>query len=64
MSEQSPADGGFSCLGCGGCLSLFIIVVGVVAYAVGGIDWMPQAVAAAVIVAFLIGFFVLERARD
>jgi high-affinity Fe2+/Pb2+ permease len=43
---------------------VFVIVVGVVAYAIGGIDWMPQAVAAAVIVAFLIGFFVVQRARD
>jgi hypothetical protein len=63
MSEHSPTSGGFSCLGCGGCLSVFVIAVGVAAYAVGGIDWMPPAVAAAVVVAFLIGFLFLERER-
>jgi NO-binding membrane sensor protein with MHYT domain len=61
MSEQSP--GGFSCLGCGGCLAVLVIGVGIAAYAIAGIDWMPPAVAAAVVVAFLIGFVALERAR-
>ena len=63
MSEHNPASGGFSCLGCGGCLSVLVIAAGVVAYAIGGIDWAPPAVAAAVVVAFLIGFVFLERQR-
>ncbi len=64
MSDRSPDDGGFSCLGCGGCLSLFVIVTSLVVFAVAGTDWLPQAVAAAVIVAFLIGIIALERNRS
>jgi len=63
MSDRRPDDGGLSCLGCGGCLSLFVIVTGLVALAVGGTDWLPQAVAVAVVVAFLIGIIALERER-
>lgn len=62
MSEQDPAGGGPSCLGCGGCLAVLVVGVGIGAYAIAGIDWMPQAVAAAVVVAVLIGFVALERA--
>ena len=63
MSNRSPDDGGLSCLGCGGCLSLFVIVASFVFVAVAGTDWLPQAVAVAVIVAFLIGIIALERGR-
>ena len=63
MSDRRRDDGGFSCLGCGGCLSLFVIVASVVFLAVAGTDWLPQAIAVAVIVAFLIGIIALERER-
>lgn len=63
MGDRSPDGGGFSCLGCGGCLSLFVIVASLVFFAVAGTDWLPQAVAAAVILAFLVGIIVLERDR-
>jgi hypothetical protein len=63
MSERGPDDGGFSCLGCGGCLSLFVIVASFVFLAVAGTDWLLQAVAVAIIVAFLIGIVALERER-
>ena len=62
MSEQSSTGEGFSCLGCGGCLAILVLGVGIAAYAIAGIDWTPPAVAAAVVVAFLIGFVALERA--
>jgi hypothetical protein len=63
MSDQRPDDGGLSCLACGGCLSLFVIVASLVFVAVAGTDWLPQAVAAAVVVAFLIGIVAMERER-
>jgi len=63
MSDRSPDGGGFSCFGCGGCLSLFVIVASFVFVAVAGTDWLPQAVAVAVIVAFLVGIIALERDR-
>ena len=63
MSDRRRDDGGFSCLGCGGCLSLLVIVASLVVLAVAGTDWLPQAVAVAVIVAFLIGIIALERER-
>jgi hypothetical protein len=63
MADRSPDSGGFSCLGCGGCLSLFVIVASFVFFAVAGTDWLPQAVAVAVVVAFLVGIIALERDR-
>jgi hypothetical protein len=63
MSDRCPDDGGLSCLGCGGCLSLLVIVASLVFFAVAGTDRLPQAVAVAVIVAFLIGIIALERKR-
>ena len=63
MSDRRRDDRGLSCLGCGGCLSLFVIVASLVFVAVAGSDWLPQAVAVAVIVAFLIGIIALERER-
>ena len=63
MSDRAPDDGGLSCLACGGCLSLIVIVASLVFFAVAGTDWLPQAVAVAVIVAFLIGIIALERER-
>ena len=63
MSDRRPGDGGLSCLGCGGCLALFVIVASLVVLGVAGTDWLPQAVAAAVVVAFLIGIIALERER-
>ena len=63
MNDRRPDDGGLSCLGCGGCLALFVIITGIVVLAVGGTDWLPQAVAAAIVVAFLIGIVALERER-
>ena len=55
--------GGLSCLGCGGCLTLFVIVASLVFFAVAGTEWLLQAVAVAIIVAFLIGIIALERER-
>jgi hypothetical protein len=63
MSDRSPDEGGLSCLGCGGCLTLFVIVASLVFFAVAGTDSLPQAVAVAIIVAFLIGIVALERER-
>ena len=63
MSDRGPDEGGLSCLACGGCLTLFVIVASLVFFAVAGTDWLPQAVAVAVIVAFLIGIIALERER-
>ena len=63
MSDRSPDSGDLSCLSCGGCLSLFVIVASLVFFAVAGTDWLPQAVAVAVIVAFLVGIIALERDR-
>jgi CHASE2 domain-containing sensor protein len=63
MSDRRPDEGGLSCLGCGGCLTLFVIVASFVFFAVAGADWLPQAVAVAIIVAFLIGIIALERER-
>jgi hypothetical protein len=40
-----------------------VIVASLVFFAVAGTDWLPQAVAVAVIVAFLIGIIALERKR-
>ena len=44
-------------------MSLIVIVASLVFFAVAGTDWLPQAVAVAVIVAFLIGIIALERER-
>ncbi len=63
MGDRGPNDGGLSCLGCGGCLTLFVIVASLVAFAVAGTEWLLQAVAVAIIVAFLIGITALERER-
>ena len=63
MTERSPDGGGFSCFACGGCLSLLVIVASFVFLAVAGSDSLPQAVAVAVIVAFLVGIIALERHR-
>jgi hypothetical protein len=63
MSDRNPDTGGLSCLGCGGCLSLIVIVATLVFLAVAGTEWLPQAVAVAVIVTFLIGIIALERER-
>jgi hypothetical protein len=63
MSDRGQDEGGLSCLGCGGCLTLFVIVASFVSFAVAGTDWLPQAVAVAVVVAFLIGIIALERER-
>jgi hypothetical protein len=63
MSDRGPDDGGLSCLGCGGCLTLIVIVASLVSFAVAGTDWLLQAVAIAIIVAFLIGIIALERER-
>jgi hypothetical protein len=63
MSDRRSDEGGLSCLGCGGCLTLFVIVASLAFFAVAGTDWLPQAVAVAIIVAFLIGILALERER-
>lgn len=63
MDERGRNDGGLSCLGCGGCLTLFVIIAGLVAFAVGGTDWLLRAVSVAVVVAFLIGIVAMERER-
>jgi CHASE2 domain-containing sensor protein len=63
MSDRGPDEGGLSCLACGGCLTLFVIVASLVFFAVAGTDWLPQAVAVAIIVAFLLGIIALERER-
>lgn len=63
MSDRRPDEGGLSCLGCGGCLTLFVIVASLISFAVAGTDWLPQAVAVAIVVAFLIGIIALERER-
>jgi len=63
MSDRRPDDGGFSCLGCGGCLVLFVFVASLVFFAVAGTDWLLQAIAVAIVVAFLIGIVALERER-
>jgi len=63
MTDRGPDDGGLSCLACGGCLTLFVIVASLVFFAVAGTDWLPQAVAVAIIVAFLVGIIALERER-
>ena len=52
-----------SCLGCGGCLALFVIVASLVFFAIAGSDWLPQAIAVAVVIAFLAGILALERDR-
>jgi hypothetical protein len=40
-----------------------VIIVGFVWWAVAGTDWLPEAVMATVIVAFLVGIIFLERDR-
>jgi len=40
-----------------------VIAASVTFFAVAGTDWLPQAVAAAIVVAFLIGIIALERER-
>ena len=63
MSDRSQGGEGFSCFGCGGCLTVFVIVASLVFFAIAGSDWLPEAVATAIIVAFLVGIIVLERNR-
>lgn len=63
MIDRGPDEGGLSCLACGGCLTLFVIVASLVFFAVAGTDWLPQAVAVAIIIAFLVGIIALERER-
>ena len=63
MNDRGPDDGGLSCLTCGGCLSLFVLVASLAFLAVAGTDWLLQAIAVAIIVAFLIGILALERER-
>jgi hypothetical protein len=63
MNDRNPGGDGFSCLGCGGCLTLFVIVASLVFFAIAGSDWLPQAIATAVVVAFLVGIIALERDR-
>lgn len=63
MSDRNPDAGGLSCLGCGGCLSLIVILASLVFFAVAGTEWLPQAVAVAVIITFLVGIIALERER-
>jgi hypothetical protein len=63
MSDRRPDDGGLSCLGCGGCLALLVIIASLVVVGVAGAEWLPHTVAIAVVVAFLIGFVALERER-
>ena len=63
MTDRGPDEGGLSCLACGGCLTLFVMVASLVFFAVAGTDWLPQAVAVAIIVAFLVGIIALERER-
>ena len=63
MNDRAPDDGGLSCLACGGCLSLFVLVASLTFLAVAGTDWLLQAIAVAIIVAFLIGIIALERER-
>jgi len=40
-----------------------VIVASLVFFAIAGTDWLPQAVAGAIVVAFLIGIIALERER-
>jgi hypothetical protein len=63
MSDGSPGGEGFSCLGCGGCLTLFVIVASLAFFAIAGADWLPEAVATATLIAFLGGIIALERDR-
>lgn len=63
MTNRGPDDGGLSCLACGGCLTLFVVIASIVVLAVAGTDWLLQGIAAAIVVAFLIGFIALERER-
>ena len=63
MDDRARNDGGFSCLGCGGCLTLFVIITGLVAFAIGGTEWLLRAAAVAIVVAFLIGVIAMERER-
>ena len=61
MNDRGP-DGGFSCLGCG-CLSLFVLFASLAFFAVAGTEWLLQAIAVAIVVAFLIGIVALGRER-
>jgi len=63
MSDRGSGGEGFSCLGCGGCLTLFVIAASITFFAIAGGDWLPEAIATAVIVAFLVGIIALERER-
>jgi hypothetical protein len=63
VGDRGQNDGGLSCLGCGGCLTLFVIVTSLVVFAVAGTEWLLQAVAVAIVVAFLIGIVAMERER-
>jgi hypothetical protein len=63
MSDRRPGGEGFSCFGCGGCLTLFVIVASITFFAIAGSDWLLEAVATAIIVAVLVGIIALERNR-
>ena len=45
MSDRGPGGEGFSCLGCGGCLTVFVIAASLAFFAIAGADWLPEAVA-------------------
>jgi len=63
MDERGRNDGGLSCLGCGGCLTLFVLIASLAVFAVAGTEWLLQAVAVAIVVAFMIGVIAMERER-
>ena len=63
MSDRSPDGEGFSCFGCGGCLTVFVIAASLAFFAIAGSDWLLEAIATAVIIAFLVGIIALERNR-
>jgi len=63
MSDRSPDGEGFSCFGCGGCLTVFVIAASLAFFAIAGSDWLLEAIATAIIIAFLVGIIALERQR-
>jgi len=63
MSDRSPDGEGFSCFGCGGCLTVFVIAASLAFFAIAGSDWLLEAIATAIIIAFLVGIIALERNR-
>jgi len=63
MSDRSPDGEGFSCFGCGGCLTVFVIAASLAFFAIAGSAWLLEAIATAIIIAFLVGIIALERNR-